>query len=59
MTNKESGCFLMGTAAGIFLTLAALLLSRDYDRAIVIEKYKSGQIVCAELNRELVCRSAK
>ena len=59
MTRDEFGCFLIGSAVGVFLTLGMLILDNDNNRAKVIEKYKSGEIVCAELNQELVCRSAK
>lgn len=59
MTKSEFGCFLIGASIGVFLTLGTLLLDNDNNRARVIQKYKSGEIVCTELNNELICRSAK
>lgn len=59
MTNDEFGCFLVGVALGVVLSLGMLILDNDDNRAKVIKKYKSGEIVCVELNKELVCRSAK
>lgn len=59
MTKDGLGCFLAGAALGVALSLGMLLLDNDNNRAKVVEKYKSGEIVCAELNQELVCRSAK
>lgn len=59
MTNSEFGCFLIGASIGVFLTLCMLSLDNDNHRARVIQKYKSGEIVCVELNNELICRSAK
>lgn len=59
MTKDEFGCFLVGTALGVALSLGMLVLDNDDNRAKVIKKYKSGEIVCVELNQELICRSAK
>lgn len=54
MTRHEFGCFLIGASIGVFLTLGMLILNNDNNRANVIEKYKSGEIVCVELNNELI-----
>ena len=59
MDRQEFGCFLVGVGIGVFLVLGMLFLDNDNRRARVIQKYKCGEIVCTELNNELICRSVK
>jgi hypothetical protein len=49
----------MGFCVGGLFVVGFALLNADDGRAATIQKYKYGEIVCTELNNELICRSAK
>lgn len=59
MTRDEFGCFLVVVTLGMLLIAGLLFVDNDRNCAAAIQKYKSGDIVCVELNNELICRSAK
>lgn len=59
MTNGEFGCFLAGSILSMVLLMGLLALDNDRRRSVVIQKYKDGEIVCVELNNELICSGAK
>lgn len=59
MEGESKVDFFLGLIVGAFITLGCMLLANDHNRALVVQKYKSGEIVCAEIGKELICRSAE
>lgn len=59
MTVGEKFSLALGFVFGILFFFVVASLVADDGRAKIIQKYKSGEIVCVELNNELICRSAK
>ncbi len=59
MTIGEKFSLALGFVLGLLFILAIAAFNVDNRRATIIQKYKSGEIVCTELNDELICRSAK
>lgn len=53
-------CLLVLVACGLSIRLGfELALINDSFKSEIIKKYKSGEIACAEVGNELVCRGAK
>lgn len=59
MTVGKKFSLALGFVFGILFFFVVASLVADDSSAQIIQKYKSGEIVCAEVGKELVCRSAK